>query len=104
MTLIEVVEQVKMVVPLPLVIPAVGAEVFCVMVMDEVLVHPLAVVTVTVYVAGLEKLLFAVLVLEPPLQAYVPPPVAETLIAETLQFNSVEPVLFVIATVGGVVF
>ena len=39
-------------VPVLLVIPAVGAVMFCVMVMLAVLVQPLADVTVTVYVPG----------------------------------------------------
>ena len=48
-----VVAQVKTVVPVLLVIPAVGAVVFCVIVTALVEVQPLLPVTVTVYVPGL---------------------------------------------------
>jgi len=51
-TLIEVVVHVKTVVPVLLVIPAVGAVVFCVIVTALVDVQPLLPVTVTVYVPG----------------------------------------------------
>ena len=47
-TLIAVVEQFKTVLPVLLVIATVGGVVFCVMVIDEVLVQPLLPVTVTV--------------------------------------------------------
>ena len=46
------VEQVRTVVPVLLVIPAVGTVVFWVMVIEAVAVQPLAPVTVTVYVLG----------------------------------------------------
>jgi hypothetical protein len=49
----EVVAQVSTIVAVLLVIPAVGAVVFCVIVIALVAVHPLLLVTVTVYVAGL---------------------------------------------------
>jgi len=51
-TLIEVLVHVKIVEPVLLVIPAVGAVMSCVMVILAVDVHPLAPVTVTVYVPG----------------------------------------------------
>ena len=44
--------QVSSVEPVLLVMPAVGAVMFCVIVTDSVSVQPLAEVTVTVYVAG----------------------------------------------------
>lgn len=47
-TLTEVTEQVSSVLPVLLVIPAVGAVMFCVMVMVSVSVQPLAAVAVTV--------------------------------------------------------
>ena len=64
----EVVVQVNSVEAVLLVMPAVGGVVFWVIMMDEVLVQPFVPVTVTVYVFGLENVLFAVPVDEPPLQ------------------------------------
>ena len=105
-TLIAVVEQFKTVLPVLLVIAAVGGVVFWVIVMEDVLVQPFVPVTVTVYVFAADKLLAAVPGVEPPLQAYevAPAGVAVTLIAVVEQFKTVLPVLFVIAAVGGVVF
>ena len=52
-TLIAVVVQFKVVVPVLLVIPAVGAVVFCVTAITDCEVQPLVPVDVTVYVPGL---------------------------------------------------
>ena len=49
-------------------------------------------------------MLAAVFVALPPIQAYVPPPVAVTLIEVVVHVNTVVPVLFVIPAIGGVVF
>ena len=103
-TLIEVVVQLSSVEPVLLVITAVGTEASWVITIDEVLVQPFVPVTVTVYVFGLENVLFAVPVDEPPLQEYVSPPVAVTLMEVVVQVNSVEAVLLVIPAVGGVIF
>ncbi len=65
--------------------------------MLELAVHPLAPVTVTVYVPAVVNPLAAVPGVFPPLQAYVVPPVAVTLIGVVEQVKMVEPVLFVIA-------
>ena len=51
-TLIDVLVQVNSVDPVLFVIPAIGAFIFCVMVILDVDVQPLAPVTVTVYVPG----------------------------------------------------
>jgi hypothetical protein len=70
--------QVSTVVPLLFVMPAdgiVGSEVIAIL---EVAVHPVAPVTVTVYVPAEVTVVFA-LAPKPPLQLYVPPPVAVTL-------------------------
>ena len=52
-TLIAVVVQFNVVVPVLFVIPTVGAVVFCVTVIDDCDEHPFAAVAVTVYVPGL---------------------------------------------------
>ena len=67
-TLIEVVVQLSSVEPVLLVITAVGTAASWVITIDEVLVQPFVPMTVTVYVFGLENVLFAVPVDEPPLQ------------------------------------
>ena len=66
-------------------------------------VQPFAPVTVTVYVPGAVMLAVAD---EPRLllHEYETPPVAVTLIAVLEHVNTVEPVLFVIAAVGTVIF
>ena len=69
MTLIDKTLQFNSVEPVLFVIPAVGTDASCVIVMLLVLVHSFAPVTVTVYIPAELKLLFAVLVVEPPLQA-----------------------------------
>ena len=82
------------------VIPAVGIDGSAVIVIDEVAVHPLAPVAVTVYVFADVNVLFADVVVVPPSQLYVTPPVAVTSILFIIQVSSVTPVLFVILTVG----
>src|SRR5574344_2126398 len=103
-TEIDNVVQVKIVVPVLLVLPAVGGVIFCVIVIASVSVQPLAAVTVTVYVPGALKLFAAVAGVAPPDHEYVPPPVAVTEIAVVVQVSIVVPVLFVIPAVGGVIF
>ena len=58
-TLIEVLEQFNNVAPVLFVMPAVGAVIFCVVVMLDVAVQPLAPVTVTVLIPGAVMLAFA---------------------------------------------
>jgi hypothetical protein len=81
----------------------VGGVVFDVTLILEVDIQPLLPVTVTVYVPGEVIDAFA-LFPKPPLQEYVAPPVAVTLIDVLLQVNTVVPVLLVIPAVGVVVF
>ena len=71
------------------------------MVILSVSVHPLAAVTVTVYVPGAVTVAVA-LVPKPPLQLYVPPPLAVSVIDVVVQVRSV--VGDVIDAVGTVVF
>ena len=68
--------------------------------MLSVSVQPLAAVTVTVYVFGALKLFAAVAGDEPPLQAYVTPPLAVTLIVVKAQVSSLDGLLLVITAVG----
>ena len=97
----EVVVQLSTVVPVLLVIPAVGGVLLCVMVMEAVAVQPLAPVTVTVYVLGAVTVA-AALVPNPPDHEYEVPPVAVRLIEMVVQLSTVVPVLLVIPAVGGV--
>ena len=91
-------EQVSSVEPVLLVIPAVGFDMSCVITTLSVSVHPLDLVTVTVYVPVDVRVLAAVV--DALSQLYVPPPVAVTLIEVVLQVNSVVLVLLVIPAVG----
>jgi len=100
-TEIDVVPQVNSVVPVLLVILAVGSVVLEVKVTLASSVHPLLAVTVTVYVPAVVGLVLAVFVLL--LQAYVPPPVAVSDILVCEQVISVTPSLFVIPAVGSVI-
>ena len=79
---------------------AVGGVLFKVVVIDAVDVHPLAAVTVTVNVPAVVNELAAVDGVAPPLHAYVPPPVAVTLILGVVQVMAVVPELLVIPAVG----
>jgi len=76
---------------------------FCVIVIDDVEVDP-PFVTVTVYVPGAVTVNPADVptTLVPFDHEYVPPPVAVKLMDVVVQFNSVVPVLLVIAVTGGV--
>ena len=76
---------------------------FCVIVIDDVEVDP-PLVTVTVYVPGAVTNNPAEVptTLVPFDHEYVPPPVAVKLMDVVVQFNSVVPVLLVIAVTGGV--
>lgn len=98
-TLIEVIVHVNSVVPVLLVIPALGGVVFEVIVMDSVSVQP-DVVAVTVYVLAAVIVAFALL---PRLLSheYVVPPLALTPIEDILHVKTVVPLLFVIVAVGG---
>jgi len=98
-TSIEVCVQVKTVVPVLLVIPAVGGATSCVIVIDSVSVQPLAPVTVTVYVPAEVNDTEAEVPKEL-LQLYVPPPVAVTVIVVVAQVNTVVPVEFIIPATG----
>lgn len=102
-TLIDVVNSVSSVVPVALLMPALGAVVFSVIVMLDVAVQPLAPVAVTVYVPADVKLCAAD---EPRLlfHEYETPPVASTLIDVVEHVNTVEAVLLVIPAVGAVIF
>jgi hypothetical protein len=102
--LIDVVEQVSTVVA-GAVIAAVGAVMFCVIVIDSVSVHPFAEVTVTVYVPAAVTFKVAELptVVDPLLHEYVPPPVAVKLIDVVVQVSTVVAGA-VIAAVGAVMF
>jgi hypothetical protein len=86
-------------VPSLFVIPAVGAVVLLVMVIDSVSVHPLDLVTVTVYVPA-DVIEAPALLPNELLHEYVPPPVAVTLIEVCEHVNIVVPSLFVIPAVG----
>ena len=66
-TLISVRSQVNSFEPLLLVIPTIGGTIFSVIAILSVAVQPLSEVTVTVYVPGVSKVLFAVVCVEPPL-------------------------------------
>ena len=66
-TLISVRPQVNSFEPLLLVIPTMGGAKFSVIMILSVAVQPLSAVTVTVYVPGVSKVLFAVVCVEPPL-------------------------------------
>ena len=72
-------------------IAATGAVMSCVIVIDSVSVHPLAAVTVTVYVPGAVTLNVADVptVVAPLLQEYVPPPVAVKLIEVAVHVSTV---------------
>ena len=94
----------KTVDPVLFVIAAGGGVIFWFMMISEVFVQPFAAVTVTVYVPGIVNVLLAIVVELPPLQEYVPPPVAVTFMAVVVQVNIVVPLLFVIPETGGVVF
>ena len=94
--------QVNTVLPVLLVIAAVGAVISCVVMMVSVSVQPLAAVTVTVYVAGLVADAVALLP-SPPDQPKLTPPPASKLIAVRAQVNTVLPVLLVIAAEGAVI-
>ena len=83
--------------------PAVGAVISCVTITLAVDVQPFAAVAVTVYVPTAEMLVAADEP-KPLLHTYEVPPVAATLIEVRKQFNIVEPVLFVMPTVGAVIF
>ena len=85
---------------------AVEAAVFCVIVTALVAVHPLLLVTVTVYVAGLvtDKAALVPTTEEPFDHEYVPPPVAVKLMEVVVQFKTVVAVLLVIPAVGAVIF
>ena len=76
---------------------------FCVIVIDDVEVDP-PLVTVTVLVPGAVTVNPADVptTLVPFDHEYVPPPVAVKLMDVVVQFNSVVPVLLVIAVTGGV--
>ena len=89
--------------PVLLVMPAIGFVMSFVIVIVSVSVHPLAAVTVTVYVPASETdNASTVLTVEVPSdQEYVPPPVAVKLIVGFVQSICVTPVLFVITAVGG---
>lgn len=80
----------------------VGGVVFWVMVMLEVAVQPPLALTVTVYVPAEVKLLAAVVVEVPLFHAYevAPAGVAVTLMLDVEHVRTVDPVLFVMATVG----
>jgi hypothetical protein len=76
---------------------------FCVIVIEDVDVTP-PLVTVTVYVPGVVTVSPADVptTVEALDHEYVPPPVEVKLIDVVVQFNSVVPVLLVIAVTGGV--
>ena len=95
---ILVCEQVISVTPSLFVIPAVGSVISCVIVILSVSVHPLDLVTVTLYVPVLDRVLAAVVELLSHL--YVPPPVAVTDMEVVLQVNMVVLVLLVIPALG----
>jgi hypothetical protein len=81
---------------------AVDAAVFCVMVTALVAVHPLLLVTVTVYVPGevTDNAANELTTVLPSLHEYVPPPVAVKLIVVVVQVNTVVEVLLVMPAVG----
>jgi len=89
-----------------LVMTGVGGVVFCVTVMLDVAVHPLAAVTVTTKVPAAVKLFAAVAGVAPPDHAYPVPPDAVTVIVGVVQVTMVvaPTVLLVMTGVGGVVF
>ena len=89
--------------PVLLVMPAIGFVMSFVIVIVSVSVHPLAAVTVTVYVPASEtdNASTALTVEVPSDQEYVPPPVAVKLIVGFVQSIWVTPVLFVIPATGG---
>ena len=87
--------------PLLLLTEAAEAETSCVMMMLSVSEHPLAAVTVTVYVPGEFTNIPAELP-RPLLHAYVPLPVAVNEMEVRLQVSSVLPVLLVIPADGAV--
>jgi hypothetical protein len=96
--------QLSIVVPVLLVMPAVGTPVSFVMVMPASELHPLAAVTVTVYVpaAVIERPATVDMTVDPSVHEYVCPPVAVTLMAVMLQVSSVVPLLLVMPAVGAV--
>ena len=99
----EACEQVKVLVPELLVMPALGAAVFWVIARLEVAVHPLAAVTVTVMLETLDTEALAVFP-RPPLQAYETPPVAVNEMVFKVQLSTALPELLVIPALGAVVF
>ena len=100
--LIEVVVQFNSVVPVLLVIEEAGGVEVCVMVMDAVPVHPLALVTVTVNDPGAVARYAAdvLTTLVPSDHEYVLPPVAVKLIDVTVEVNTVVLVLLRIPAIG----
>jgi hypothetical protein len=86
-------------------IPAEGTTVFCVIVVEEVAVHPFVPVTVTVYVPGVvtASVAFVPTIVVPFDHEYVPPPVAVSVILVVEQVNTVVDGA-VIAAAGAVVF
>jgi hypothetical protein len=84
-------------------IPALGTVIFCVTVAEAVLVHPFAgFVTVTVYVAGEDTILPAVVI--PPPQLNVAPPVVDEAVNVSLVVAQVRTVGAAILALGAAIF